>query len=430
MHLRRYAPLDPPTEAAWGRGTARRVGGDSVASMRPLLSIGAQNFRTLRKVSVVLQPLNVLVGPNEAGKSNFLDLIEFLGDSARSDLGAALDMRGGINRVRYRGADSTSGRVSIDVAASVTTHSSPTAPDEYSLAFSSRAMAGGRRALIRTEDFKFKRTRGRGRRITVSGAKAELIDYQGQKIQGSDRLPLRSDSLALSTLRRLPPDEGGEEVDRFARLFTTFRIFNVDVERARQPGRLVPASLDWDASNLASALMGIAADGDRFQDLLEDAFAMVPGLEGIEFEDVGGASPAVAVKLVERGLRDSTYLQDASFGTVRILALLAVLYDPDPPLLTCIEEVDHGLHPYLFDRLVERLREASSRTQLLIATHSPALVSRLAPEELLICERAPDGSTRLPAISTEAIRAKEAAVGGRMNLGELWFSGSLGGVPR
>ncbi len=136
------------------------------------------------------------------------------------------------------------------------------------------------------------------------------------------------------------------------------------------------------------------------------------------------------MRLVERGLKDSTYLDDASFGTVRILALLAVLYDPDPPLLTCIEEVDHGLHPYVFDRLVERLHEASQRTQLLIATHSPALVNRLQPEELLVCERAPDGSTRLPAIPSDSIRAKELAVDGRMGLGELWFSGGLGGVPR
>lgn len=403
--------------------------------MRPLLSIGATNFRSLRKVSVELQSLNVLVGPNEAGKSNFLDLIEFLGDSARSDLGTALALRGGIDRVRYRGGDgAATGRVSIDVAANVTSHSSANAPDEYRLAFSSRNFSpknsAPRQILTRTEEFKFKRTRGGGRRITVQGSRAELIDFRGDREETAERLPLRSDSLALSTLRRLPPGEGGEEVERFARLFTTFRVFNVNVDAARLPARADDPSLAPDASNLAAALAGIAEDGDRFDDLVDDATAMVPGLLGIEFEAVGGAYAGIVVKLVERGLRDKTDLGDASFGTVRVLALLAMLYDPNPPLLTCIEEVDHGLHPYLFDRLVERLREASSRTQLLIATHSPALVNRLAPQELLVCERAADGSTRLPAISADAIRAKEKAADGRLQLGELWFSGSLGGVPR
>jgi predicted ATPase len=157
---------------------------------------------------------------------------------------------------------------------------------------------------------------------------------------------------------------------------------------------------------------------------------MVPGLMDIVFEPQGGDSQTFAVQLVERGLQDPTYLADASFGTVRILAILALLYDPEPPLLTCIEEVDHGLHPYVFDRLVERLREASRRTQLLVVTHSPAIVSRLRPEELIVVERAEDGSTRMPALSGKEIEAKLAAARGSLELGEMWFSGALGGVPR
>src|SRR5882724_8927154 len=102
--------------------------------MRPLLSIQARNFRSLRRVNVTLGSLNVLVGPNEAGKSNFLDVIEFLGDSARYDLAEALDRRGGYDRVRFRGTD-PGGPVSISVRAAVTTHSSESAPDEYDLRF-------------------------------------------------------------------------------------------------------------------------------------------------------------------------------------------------------------------------------------------------------------------------------------------------------
>lgn len=396
--------------------------------MRPLLRIKAQNFRTLRNIDVELGELNVLVGPNEAGKSNFLDLIEFMGDSARLDLPEALEIRGGIDRVRFRGAEVEGRSVSIHVSANVTTNSSVTAPDEYDLRFSTRRFSS-REILSRTEEFRFKRTQGRGRRISVSGDKAELIDSRG-KVNNERELPLRRDSLALSTLRRLPPSAGGAEVDTFASLFTTFRVFNVDVSKAQLPSPLASGSIKPDGSNLASALIELAQDGQRYSDLLDDARAMIPGFEGLEFEQVGGSEPAMTVRLLERGLRDSTYLADASFGTVRVLALLALLYDPHPPLLTCIEEIDHGLHPYLFDRLVERLREASENTQLLVATHSPALVNRLRADELLIAERAIDGSTRIPAMPSDLVRAKESAANGRMQLGELWFSGSLGGVPR
>lgn len=398
--------------------------------MRPLRSISVRNFRSLRKVDVDLRSLNVLVGPNEAGKSNFLDVIQFLGDSARYDLPTALETRGGMERVKFRGRESSSGAVNIHVSATVTSYSSDTAPDEYDLSFYSRKVSGDRSILIRNEAFQFKRTQGRGRRITVNGDRAEFLSIKGNESSAERELPLRSDSLALSTLRRLPPREGGAEIEKVARLFTTFRVFNVDVAKAQQPGRFKPEPIAPDASNLASALLGLQQHEDVFSDLIDDARAMIPGFQAIEFEEVGGAESALAVKIVESGLRDSTYLADASFGTVRVLALLALLYDPDPPLITCIEEVDHGLHPYLFDRLVDRLREASTRTQLLVATHSPALVNRLQPEELIVVERAPDGSTRLPAISTEMIRKKHRAADGSLQLGELWFSGTLGGVPR
>ncbi|MBM4394608.1 MAG: ATP-binding protein [Deltaproteobacteria bacterium] len=57
-----------------------------------------------------------------------------------------------------------------------------------------------------------------------------------------------------------------------------------------------------------------------------------------------------------------TPLANASYGTIRALAILALLYDPNPPLLTCMEEIDHGLHPHVFDRLVELMRQASRHT--------------------------------------------------------------------
>jgi len=160
--------------------------------------------------------------------------------------------------------------------------------------------------------------------------------------------------------------------------------------------------------------------------LVADACEVLPQLEDIEFEYPSGPAREVVVVLRERGLRRPTQLADASYGTIRLLGLLALLYDPDPPALTCVEEIDHGLHPQALELVVERLREASRRTQFLIATHSPTLANRLRPEELVVCERREDGASVIPALSTEDIRriveASEDAP-----LGELWFSGALGG---
>lgn len=81
-----------------------------------------------------------------------------------------------------------------------------------------------------------------------------------------------------------------------AELFTTFRVFNVDVTRSLRPGLIRSDSLREDASNLASVLISLVQDQEVYPDCLADARAMIPGLQGIEFEDYGSAAaPTLAV---------------------------------------------------------------------------------------------------------------------------------------
>lgn len=401
--------------------------------MTALLRLRVRNFKSLRDVDVALAPLTVLVGPNASGKSNLLDVIQFLGDAARSDLSPALDIRGGFDRIRFRG--SSKGSIEIEVEAAVTRYSSSTAPDDYTLTFGLASGAQARRKpiqlLLRSESIQFKRTAGRGRRFTVHGSVVDIYETRKGGDTKTKQLGLQEESLGLATLPKLSDQEGGTEIRKIADLFSTFRVFDVDVGAAREPAPMVEsAPLAPDASNLAGFLSFLADSSQAlFAQLVEDARILVPGLQEIIFEPVGGAQRAVELRLAESGLRGTTTMAEASFGTIRALALLALVYDPSPPLLTCIEEVDHGLHPYAFDLLVERLREASERTQFLIATHSPALVNRLKPEELVVCERGLDGASRIPAVGQDEVLALATGAEGHLGLGEIWFTGALGGNP-
>jgi predicted ATPase len=405
--------------------------------MPALLELHVENFKSLKTATVPLGPLNVLVGPNASGKSNLLDVIQFLGDSVRTDLRPALDKRGGFHRVRFR--DGVSSPIKIEIEANVTKYSHLNARDVYTLSIS---LAGrlkpkaasddaGRRLLIsRRESFKSKRTQGRGRRITISGRRVQIFD-ETPKGEETREIGLGSESLGLATLPKLAEDEGGEAINQIASLFSTFRVFDIAVDAARRPSETAESkTLAPDAANLASFLNLLRKEqSETFAQLVADAREFVPGLIDLHFEPIGGSRAAVALQLEERGLVGRTDLADASYGTIRALALLALLYDPNPPALTCVEEIDHGLHPYVFDLLVDRLREASDRTQFLIATHSPALVNRLDPKELIVCERDDDGASRIPAVDAQTIAALKAATEGELRLGEIWFSGSLGGVP-
>jgi len=394
----------------------------------PLLKLSAENFLSLRKVELDLGPVNVLVGPNNAGKSNLLEVVALLGELVEDDLSRTLERRGGFDRLYFHGQ--TAGPIRLGIEAAVTTHSSSTARDVYTLTLSKLRVGPRRSSEARTfvrrwESFRFKRFSGPGRRITVQGGS---VHFTGDR---QETLGLRTDSLALATLPRLPASQGGEEISRIADLFSTFRVFDVDAARVRQPQAWGERDrLRSDGANLAGFLEWLQLTHPQvFQELIDDAKTIVPGLTEVSFERSGGESLATNVMISERGLVRSTPLSYASYGTIRSLAMLALLHDPNPPLLTCIEELDRGLHPHVFDRLVERMRIASGKTQFLIATHSPALVNRLKWNELIVCERGADGSSLIPAISPDRVRRLAQAAEGELGLGEIWFTGALGGVP-
>ncbi|GLX96750.1 AAA family ATPase [Herbidospora sp. NBRC 101105] len=413
-----------------------------------LSELRVENFRSLREVALPLGPVNVLVGPNGAGKTNVLEVFRFLADVVRTDLGPALERRGGFGRLAFRGGAAQPAYIQIGITGSWSPQQS-TRPDEYTL-----RIAGS--PLAREEIFRSGAYPHRLRTITVLGetARAKVVDEpydpsaetptrhigledhgdgadslsvgRGDEVEEIGIQPLSS---GLSTLPRLSSKGFSMEPMRVAALLGSFRIFDVDVARACLPSRVAPGyePILADASNLAGFLLRLRdTDSDAWERLQADAVEVLPQLESLDFDYPSGGAHSVVVVLRERGLRETTPLLDASFGTIRLLGLLAMLYDPDPPALTCVEEIDHGLHPQALELLMERIREASEKTQFIIATHSPALADRLKPEEIVICERGDDGSSLIPAVSTakveEIVRASEG-----LPLGELWFSGVLGG---
>ena len=105
--------------------------------------------------------------------------------------------------------------------------------------------------------------------------------------------------------------------------------------------------------------------------------------------------------------------------------MLAVLLDPTPPPLVCIEEPEIGLHPDAIRMIGELLVEASERMQLIVTTHSPALVDALTakPESVIVCERDFDGFTQLRRLQKADLDEWLE----RYSLGELWRKGEIGG---
>ena len=113
-----------------------------------------------------------------------------------------------------------------------------------------------------------------------------------------------------------------------------------------------------------------------------------------------------------------------SDGTLRYLCLLAILCDPEPPPLICIEEPELGLHPDILPKLAGHLVAAAERTQLIVTTHSDILVDAMTerPEVVVVCEKH-EGFTEMQRLSATELAAWLA----KYRLGQLWMEGQLGG---
>ncbi len=392
---------------------------------RAVTHVSLGNFLSFAKFEVELGDLTVLVGPNGAGKTNLLNAFRFIGEIARTDLGPAVEALGGMPSIIFQGrAEPTKildREVRVEVSGLMTEHASEKAPDRYALTLKQSG-----RTITRTEELTLKRTKGRGRRINLSGSKIEFIGATAARPDAT--LEVQQTSSGLAIIRRLGEKYDAPQVEEIAQVFETLRLVDIDVAAARRPSVVREGDrLRSDAANLAAFLDWMRAKHpDAYESVCEDVRYVLPSFEYLEYHKLGGAEEAVRIDIKERNLASAIPLSRASFGTIRAIALFAMLHDPNPPKLTCMEEVDHGLHPHALDRLVDRLREASKRTQIIVATHSPALVNRLTPEELVVLERDPTtGATVRPDITTDQMR--EMAKQGELGLGELWFSGTLGG---
>ncbi len=109
----------------------------------------------------------------------------------------------------------------------------------------------------------------------------------------------------------------------------------------------------------------------------------------------------------------------ASDGTLKMLAYLAVLYDPEPPQLIGIEEPENHLHPRLLPELAEECIAATTNTQLMVTTHSPFFVDALKPEQVWVLYRDQKGFTQAKKTS-EMLGIKEFINQGAL-LGQLWI---------
>jgi len=362
-----------------------------------------------------LGALNLVIGPNGSGKSNLLEAIDLL-KNAPDHLAKPIREGGGIRDWLWKGRKETP-TASIDAILF-----NPRGPKlRYVISFTELA----RRFEIVDE---------RIENDKPDAGYAEPYFYyhfQGGRpvlnVQGTRR-SLRHEDIdverSILTQRR-DPDQYPEitflaETLPRIRLYREWCFGRYTAPRLPQKADLPNDVLEPDGSNLGLVLNRLRRDPTVKKRLLEALRKLYDGIDDYDVQIEGGT---VQVFFHEAGITiPATRLSD---GTLRYLCLLAILCHPNPSPLVCIEEPELGLHPDILPTLAELLREASSRCQLIVTTHSDVLVDAMTatPEVVLVCEKE-GGATNLRRLSKTDIQTWLQ----RYRLGELWTRGEIGGT--
>jgi predicted ATPase len=402
-----------------------------------LSRVEIQSYRSIYGVSLEPPPFTVVVGPNNAGKSNLASALYFLAEVARSGLEVAVGREGGFPNLAFRRDKRTTRAVrfafELELPASEIKRPFLLANSEYQdhtfrlkYEFSIRAPTQSLDADFRiaSEDLDL-RLPGRARfRCTRTGDSVSTRWTPG-KADSSDTLltPLGDNFLASYLERNTESDVllihrlvMNPLIEAVLDSLGSTRLLQLTPLECRKPGTPTPnPQISRHGDNLPAVVRFMQ---QRHKDAWNESFdamaQIVPGLSDIKPEYT--TDRHLTLRFEEDGGRRSWTPDEVSDGTVLSLALFTSLFDPRSPFLL-IEEPENSVHPWIIKRFVDLCRHANK--QVLITTHSPALVAYLAPPELAILWRSREGHTEVKSLTELDPKAQQLWEDGAINLYDL-----------
>jgi predicted ATPase len=370
-----------------------------------------QNYRALHNLELKkITPLTVFLGPNGSGKSTIFDVFAFLSECFTESLRKAWDRRGRFRELRTR--DST-GCIIIELKYKETSKSPLIT---YHLAIAEE----NNRPYIAEEWLQWRRGQygkpfrfldfRKGEGQVISG---ESPDEEGERI--TEQLA-SSELLAVNTLGQFAKHP---RVSALRRFITGWYLSYLTADNTRSlPEAGAQERLSPTGDNLPNVIQYLKEQHpQRLEEILRTLSARIPRLEKVEALVMQDGRLLLEIK--DAPFSHPILAKYASDGTLKLLAYLTVLFDPNPPQLVGIEEPENHLHPQLLPQLAEECRSASANTQLMITTHSPFFVDRLKPEELWVLYRDEKGFTQ--AKRTADMQGIKQFIENGSLLGSLWM---------
>lgn len=405
-----------------------------------ITELSIENFKSFGPTmrSLALQPLNFIVGANASGKTNLLSALRFLKIALLQNVELAVaefegggEVRNKIQRerkeskpIRLRVKIDASGLGKIRVGKVKDRH---VGSFNYLVEIDVRANEEEPVVLREELSASFSDESGEALPYRMSRNQTQVTIEDkafGQSSQEPIPVPSQDKSrLTAGTGFFSPP------LVLFRNLVEGWSFFNINPAIARQPFKEAPdMNLGESGEYLAAILHKLEklnGEHGSFDQIISGLRGAVPGFKGIRTKalEVEGKW---TFQVVEDRIRGAINPRSVSDGTIRLLALMIIAHwTARRSTLLAIEEPENGLHPHLSRHIVELLRTASERRQVIATTHNPDFLDELQPEEVILCDKEAGFTKVRHASDIREIKAFRR----HFRLGELWEQGRLGGIP-
>ena len=401
-----------------------------------------QNYRALRDVTLgklsnqqagePLTPFTVVIGKNGVGKSTLFDAFGFVADCLSQDVETACDMkqRGGFERLRSMG---TKEPIRFEI---YYREAKGERPMTYELAI---ALDDSGRPFVESEVLKQRRkgqTHGRpypflrlqhGKGTVWAGNEA-VQAKEGEEDTAKESVELTDlRQLGIATLGTLKEHPRIKQFRDFLKGWY-LSYFYPDAARSL-PSAGPQKHLNSHGDNIGNVVQFMEREHkERFKVILGRIAAKIPGVKSID------TKPTLDNRLVLRfndgAFDDPFYAQQMSDGTLKVLAYMLLMEDPDPPPFICIEEPENGLYHKLLEALAQEFRAHATgkknAPQIFVTTHQPYFVDALSAEEVWILDKGKDGFSAVRRASDLEVVRNLVAEG--LPLGGLWYSDYLDAI--
>jgi predicted ATPase len=354
-----------------------------------LKQLTVKGFKSIREIDALeLTDINIVIGQNGAGKSNFISLFRFLPKAVSSEFSNYIIKQGGIGKILFFGPKETS---ALELS-------------------------------LRSGLYQF----GTALEPTAEGG----LSCAYMKLESNDQ---------VMPLQTIDPLEYHHEQKRkfnnfilkqIEKRFEKWRVYHFHDTSENSPLRssaplTEPERLATDGGNLAAFLYFLQErHPGTFEAILNTVRQIAPFLGTLVLRPEALNPNLIRLRWRHVGHDELFDVSDLSDGTLRFLALTALLLQPDPPSTIVLDEPELGLHPAAIAQLAALIHQVAPQVQIIAATQSPTFANHFGWQDFIIADRYEDAS--------RFRRLKEEEVSAWMDeyaMGEIWEKNLIGGRP-